>query len=360
MKREFTIIAPGRICLFGDHQDYLGLPVIACAIDKSVQLTASPNNSDVFDIRMPDIRKKRKIPIHMRFHKLNLNDHLGSVLRVVPRYGCIPDCGYDITITSTIPINAGISSSSAVVVAWVHFLLQAFGCNRPITQELIAQIAYEAEVLEHNSPGGKMDQYTIGLGNIVHIETGDTFSFQTIGDRLETLIIGESGIPKETLGLLGTLRSKAQTAITQVAKHISDFDLTTVTLEEVETMQNHVEASLQPYFFAAIKNHSITQNALKAFKEDSLDIPKIGALMTQHHEVLKDILQITVPTIDSMIDGALNAGAYGAKIVGSGGGGCICALTSEDNKAKVIQEIINGGAKNAYEVKVSRGTHIKE
>ena len=37
---QLTISAPGRICLFGDHQDYLGLPVIACAIDRQVILTA--------------------------------------------------------------------------------------------------------------------------------------------------------------------------------------------------------------------------------------------------------------------------------------------------------------------------------
>ena len=28
-------------------------------------------------------------------------------------------------------------------------------------------IAYEAEVVEHNAPGGKMDQFSIGLGNII-------------------------------------------------------------------------------------------------------------------------------------------------------------------------------------------------
>ncbi len=309
---------------------------------------------------MPDIKKKRTIPVQMRFHKLNKNDHLGAVLRVVPRYGCVPNQGYDVTLTSTIPINAGISSSSAVVVAWAHFLLHTFGCDRPITQELIAQIAYEAEVLEHNSPGGKMDQYTIGLGNIVYIETGDVFSFQTIGDQLDTLIIGESGIPKETIGLLGSLRSKAQTAIAQVAEKVGDFDLETTTLDQVEAYSQHIEASLQPYFYAAIKNHTITQLALEEFKKVPLDIEKIGILMTQHHEVLRDILGITVPKIDAMIDAALKAGAYGAKIVGSGGGGCICALTSSENKKAVIEAIRKAGGKASYAVQVSRGTYIKQ
>ncbi|MDC8006372.1 galactokinase family protein [Aureisphaera galaxeae] len=359
MKQEFTVIAPGRICLFGDHQDYLGLPVIACAIDRSVQLEVHPNGKDIFEIHMPDIGKQRTIAIGDRFENLEAGDHMGAVMRVVPRYGCHPNKGYHLTLTSSIPINAGISSSSAVVVAWVHFLLHAFGCDRPITQELIAQIAYEAEVIEHNSPGGKMDQYSIGLGNIVHIETGDVFAYHTIGDRLDTLIIGESGVTKSTIGVLGSLRSKAEDAIAQVAENVSDFDLYSVTNAEIESLTQHIEEPLRPYFYAAIQNHSITQEALKEFEKEVLDIPKIGKLMTNHHEILRDILGITVPKIDAMIDGALEAEAFGAKIVGSGGGGCICALTSEENKDAVIDAILRAGAKDAYAVKVSGGTYIE-
>ena len=33
--------APGRICLFGDHQDYLELPIIACAIDRRLHIKAN-------------------------------------------------------------------------------------------------------------------------------------------------------------------------------------------------------------------------------------------------------------------------------------------------------------------------------
>jgi len=38
--------APARICLFGDHQDYLELPVIACAIDKYITVEGKPNCSN--------------------------------------------------------------------------------------------------------------------------------------------------------------------------------------------------------------------------------------------------------------------------------------------------------------------------
>ncbi len=36
--------APGRVCLFGEHQDYLDLPVIPCAISR--RMTISGHRSD--------------------------------------------------------------------------------------------------------------------------------------------------------------------------------------------------------------------------------------------------------------------------------------------------------------------------
>ena len=352
-------MAPGRICLFGDHQDYLGLPVIACAINRSVILSSEENATGQFLIRMPDIKSERIILIDDSFASLDTGDHFASALRVVRRYGCIPDVGFDIELKSTIPINAGTSSSSAIIVAWIHFLLVAFGCNQEISASFIAQLAYEAEVLEHNSPGGKMDQYTIALGNIIYIDTGKSFSYENIGTELHGLILGVSGIPKQTIGLLGALKGKALEAIAQVqvAKH--NFNLQMATLDDMEPLSEFISEELQPYFYAALKNHDITQKARKLFRKPSPDLKTIGQLMSEHHQVLKDILKITVPRIDAMISAALNAGAFGAKIVGSGGGGSMVALASSENIPAVIEAIKQAGAVNAYEVSVAKGTYIQ-
>jgi len=47
---------------------------------------------------------------------------------------------------------------------------------------------------------------------------------------------------------------------------------------------------------------------------------------------------------------ALKAGALGAKIIGSGGGGCMVAMVTQVTKEKVIQAFLKAGAKNAYEI----------
>jgi galactokinase len=347
--------APGRVCLFGDHQDYLGLPIIACAINRFVEIHGMANDSEEIFIEMPDIKTSRSFHIHDPFDHLEKGDHIASVVRVVRRYGCVLDKGYTITIKGDVPINAGLSSSSAVVVAWIRFLLDAFGCNQKITDELVAKFAYEAEVVEYNSPGGRMDQYTIAIGDIIFLETGDSAKYKKIERSLSSLVIGESGIPKNTMGLLSDLKRKALDSIEAVLEYDLDFNLHSAVLEDIDKYSDIISEELQPFFYSSIKNHMITREALAALNEETLNYERIGALMNEHHSVLKNILKITTPKIDNMIEAALEAGAYGAKIVGSGGGGSICAISSKQNKQRVIDNILAAGAKDAYAVSVTSG-----
>ncbi|MDA8734260.1 uroporphyrinogen-III synthase [Flavobacteriaceae bacterium] len=59
--------APARICLFGDHQDYLGLPVIACAINKYMIVEGVPNNANYLLFTLINLNK---------IIKINLNEDL--------------------------------------------------------------------------------------------------------------------------------------------------------------------------------------------------------------------------------------------------------------------------------------------
>ena len=55
------INTPGRICLFGEHQDYLGLPVIAMAISKFSRLSGTVRNDTKVVISKPDIDDNEKL-----------------------------------------------------------------------------------------------------------------------------------------------------------------------------------------------------------------------------------------------------------------------------------------------------------
>jgi len=353
-----TVQAPGRSCLFGDHQDYLGLPVIACAIDRHITLVAKRKTDKTITIEMPNIGQSRSIDLEAAPGKVEKGDHLLAAMRILEEYGCVPDAGYDIEIKGNIAINAGTSSSSALVVAWTHFLLAAFGCERPITKEFIARVSYEAEVEFHGSPGGKMDQYSIGLGNIIFLETGEEVTYEVFEKELPGLIVAESGIPKQTTGVLGELKEKALLAINKVREKVPGFDLKKVKIDEFPMYVNYVPDHLKVYLEAALLNHDITQKALVEFKRPQLDLEKIGALINEHHKVLKDYLKITLPLIDNMVDAALGAGALGAKIVGSGRGGSIVVLSRDGQQQRVIKALKDAGAKDAYAVNIDPGAHV--
>jgi galactokinase len=358
--KKITSLAPGRTCLFGDHQDYLGLPVIACAIDRNIKLTAEQNDTDTFVLNMIDINEIRVIDIDASFTVLEPRDYFASSLRVLRRYGCVPTAGYNIIITGDIPINSGTSSSSALLMAWIRFLITAFGVDTDVTPEFLSKIGYESEVLEHGEPGGMMDHFSIGVGNIVHIDTKNPFSYKVIGTQLQGLITGVSGVPKETIGLIGELKGNALTAIDIVKQNFPSFELNASEIKDINRYKNCLPDRLIPYFEAALKNFHYTKEALKEFEKPVLDLKKIGLLMNDHHAVLRDLLKITVPRIDDMIHAALKAGAYGAKIVGSGGGGSIVVIADPKNENQVIEAILKAGALEDYSVSVDPGVRIIE
>ena len=56
--QDLEITTPGRICLFGEHQDYLGLPVIAMAISLRANISGYKRPDRQVIIHKPDIGEK--------------------------------------------------------------------------------------------------------------------------------------------------------------------------------------------------------------------------------------------------------------------------------------------------------------
>jgi len=52
------VSSPGRVCLFGEHQDYLGLDVIAAAINLRILLKDGEEGTAIFTLTYPILRKK--------------------------------------------------------------------------------------------------------------------------------------------------------------------------------------------------------------------------------------------------------------------------------------------------------------
>jgi mevalonate kinase len=73
------------------------------------------------------------------------------------------------------------------------------------------------------------------------------------------------------------------------------------------------------------------------------DYRRIGTLMDRHQEIERR-MGASTKRIDAMIEAAKRAGAWGAKQIGAGGGGCMIALAPE-NAFKVISAVENVGGR---------------
>ena len=60
---HIRVTAPGHICLFGEHQDFLGLPVIACAIDLAMEIVGHARSDSIFHPDMPDINETGELEL---------------------------------------------------------------------------------------------------------------------------------------------------------------------------------------------------------------------------------------------------------------------------------------------------------
>ncbi|MGY8780702.1 MAG: GHMP kinase, partial [Fidelibacterota bacterium] len=105
-----------------------------------------------------------------------------------------------------------------------------------------------------------------------------------------------------------------------------------------------------------IKNRDLLKKGLMELEKNNINHKLIGRLLSDQHQVLRDVLQVSSSKIEVMMDAALSAGALGGKINGSGGGGCMFVYAPE-NPEKVAEAIEEIGGK-VYIVEASEGTKV--
>ena len=198
------ISTPGRVCLFGEHQDYLGLPVLAMAISLRSVIRGTYRNDSMVIIHKPDIGKIEKFSFN-NLEYASPRDHFKSGLKVCKKFGFKFSKGFECDLRSNIPIKAGTSSSSSILVSWIHFLSQIADNAKNLDRNTIAELAYQAEVVEFNSPGGMMDQYSTALGGLIYLESDPKISIEEINTKLGAFVLGDSMEQKDTIGILSCL-----------------------------------------------------------------------------------------------------------------------------------------------------------
>ena len=364
------IKAPARICLFGEHQDYLNYPIIAMAISKYIYLEAKKITEQKFNIELPDINETLEIPLkNIELEYKSKRDYLVSGYNQFIRKGIRFNKGYSIKITGDIPINAGAASSSALVMAWLYFLNQI--SSEPIkSKSALAIEGYNVEVKEFGEAGGMMDHYTSIFGNLIYLQPEiPQPNILSTDIKLDGFVLGDSLEKKETVNDLNRVKDKVVKGFKALKEVYTKFDKFKTSLDEIHLYIPNLENEYQNLVLGNIINRDITMKAKKLIFEDfpsGFNIStnarnnfyqELGSLINLHHEQLMGNIEIYTKKIEFMVDNCLEAGAFGAKINGSGFGGTMFALTTPGDEDALVSAIEEAGGK-AYKIETSKGVAI--
>jgi len=362
---------PGRICMHGEHQDFLGLSVIAMAIDLYFEMKAWPRDDHKFVVHMPDLDEVDELDPTVELEYRHQRDYLPAGINILKRRGVSWKRGYDFVFTSTIPINSGVSSSSAMCVGWVKMLLALAGdaaedgrsvsvADDPVE---VARLAHQVEVLEFNEPGGTMDHYSTSLGGLIYIDCLNPIDVELhpIHHDLTGMVLGHSPGKKDTKGTLRASRQAVEAGIEELKKRIDGFSLKTtdtdVILAELPGLPDEIAQKVR----ANVINRNLCQEARRMLEAAAggagLDHERFGRLLDEHHAQLRDALGISTDKLEQLIAAAKGAGALGGKLNGSGGGGTVIAY-APGCEAEVAAAIDAAGGKG-YVIKRSRGASIE-
>lgn len=334
---EFEASAPGRICLFGEHQDYLGWPAVVMAIDLRCRIRFTPREDRLACWSSPALGLNGSyaldtLPSSARpegwASQEERNDHLLAALIEGRVLGWSWPCGWDARIESDIPVQAGCSSSTALISAWT--LALAWMADVELSPSALVTSAHRSEVLHFDEAGGRMDHQAIAHGGLNRVHADGKIDPLTL-EGLGNFLLGDSGVPKDTQAVLARCNTDRS------GPGLSTATAVNKAIEE--------EASAK----------------LSAGLSGPAERIALGKQMNEHHRVLSQHLEVSTEKIDGLCAAARASDALGAKINGSGGGGCMFAWFKPEDQAALkaaTESMAEAGAVRTVQVRPDRGAFI--
>jgi galactokinase len=339
--------APGRVNLIGDHIDYNGLAVLPMAIQHEIRMLVAPRDDG--QVRLANVDEAFEpvsfelgpgIPAHPAGHWVNYAKAAGQALVTT----CGPLGGVDALVTGTIPRAAGLSSSSALVVAAALALVDANDLD--IAPHALMALLADAEYYV-GTRGGGMDQ-AICLG--ARRGAATRIDFRPL--RLTPVaipegwrfVVGFSGVGAQKSAEARDVYNRRPRECAEALPILAEaaglgHEATWPALVAAGAVERAAAlvAELDPPLDRRAR-HVITEAARVEAAVAALgagDADGFGRLMTASHASLRDDYEVSCPELDRLVDLALDAGARGARLTGAGFGGSVVALADEDTAVTV-------------------------
>lgn len=280
--------------------------VLSTAIDKYMHITVN----DRFDQSW-----------RLGYSKTEIVDNVSKIehkiiRRVLEKYGKLASDrnggnGLEILSMADIPAGTGLGSSSSFTVSLLHALKGHIGTFQ--SSEELAREASEIEIVDLKEPIGKQDQYAAAFGGLRYIRflpSGEVSAEPVICTdatkrALEShMLVFYTGVTRSASGVLQEQKSN--------------------TSGKRETLRSMRDLALR----------------MKVSLEGGDPIRRSGELLHEGWSLKKTLASgISQGAIDNWYERALQAGAYGGKILGAGGGGFLMVLCTPDKHDRVKREL---------------------
>jgi galactokinase len=308
---KLRAFAPGRVNLIGDHTDYTGGWALPMAVERGTTVEVERRGAWV------ELASSEKgEPARVDLDVADPSSVEPSWARYVAGVVAVlrPPVGAVGTVSTTLPVGAGLSSSAALEVA-VALALGFEGA--PLELALVCQ---RAEHLASGVPSGLMDQLASVSGVDGHALLLDCASFQITPVPMPLgvdVVVVHSGQARTLAGSPYAERRaqcEAAAAIIGPLREASEGDV----------------ARLDDPLLRRRARHVVTENRRVLDFAAALgagDLAGAGRLMAASHTSLAGDFDVSTPALDALV-AELSAvgGVYGARLTGAGFGGCVVAL----------------------------------
>ncbi|HEX4847195.1 MAG TPA: galactokinase [Novosphingobium sp.] len=324
---DIATLAPGRVNLIGEHTDYNDGWVLPMAIGVGTVVVARRLAEPELRIAALDLGQSATVrlddPIPPAPHG-DWSNYLRGVAQALREQG-LELAGAELAIAGNVPQGAGLSSSAALEVA-AGLALAALAGAPDHDRTLLAQAGQQAEHRYAGCQCGIMDQLVSARGEASAALLIDCRSLATHAVPIPAdaaVLIVHSGVRR---GLVEGEYNQRRAQCEAAARHFAVPALRDLDAARLEAERD----ALDPTVYRRAR-HVVSENARTLAAAEALqagDLARMGALMAQSHQSMREDFAITTPEIDHLRDLlAESLGAKGgARMTGGGFGGAVVAV----------------------------------
>jgi galactokinase len=346
-----VVRAPGRVNLLGEHVDYNDGFVLPIAIDREVWLAFSPSDTDQTTLSAVDLSDEVSFTPETLPAKKEAADKDLPTWALYPagvmwalRESGLATPALKGAYSSNVPQGSGLSSSAAVEMAFVLAWQTLGGWNLPPMQRALLGQKAENQYVGVNC--GIMDQFASACGEKDRLLYLDCRSLEwhtlPLPDDIAVVIADTKMRRTLTSGEYNKRRADCEEAVRILSETLPGIkSLRDVRVDDFNRHASQLPEQVEKRARHVVEEIERSMRAIPLLEEQ--DMLEFGKLINQCHASLRDLYEVSIPELDTMVQVAQSLpGCYGARLTGAGFGGCTVNVVARE-QAEAFSKALAAG-----------------